>query len=58
MIFLLIVLVAADELLSVHIMWRHGARKPYFCNWGCNDEASKYFSQLTPAGMREHYVLG
>ncbi|CAD8181770.1 unnamed protein product [Paramecium pentaurelia] len=47
-----------DELLSVHIMWRHGARKPYFCNWGCDDKMLSSMSELTPVGMRQHYVLG
>lgn len=41
-----------DELLSVHIMWRHGARKPYFCNWGCDEKMKSSLSELTPVGMR------
>ncbi|CAD8082516.1 unnamed protein product [Paramecium sonneborni] len=47
-----------DELLSVHIMWRHGARNPYFCNFGCDDKMKQSLSELTPVGMRQHYVLG
>jgi len=49
---LMIPLIICDELLSVQIIWRHGARNPYFCNWGCDDKTKPEMHKLTAAGMR------
>ncbi|CAD8150405.1 unnamed protein product [Paramecium octaurelia] len=49
-----------DTLINVQAIWRHGARDFYYCNWGCdkNNEPDGDSQILTPAGMRQQYVLG
>ncbi|CAD8080495.1 unnamed protein product [Paramecium sonneborni] len=49
-----------DTLINVQAIWRHGVRDFYYCNWGCNSKNKPNGDAqiLTPAGMRQQYVLG
>ncbi|CAD8200173.1 unnamed protein product [Paramecium pentaurelia] len=60
LLFLLIsVVLAQDDLITVQVVWRHGARNYYHCNWNCiEDQPRGDEAVLTPTGMRQQYVLG
>jgi len=56
LIFCLAIVVSADELKMVLEVFRHGARTAVANYWDYN----KYWDhgELTPVGMRQHYLLG
>lgn len=51
LVVLLFAITKADQLLSVQVIWRHGARNPYYCNWKC-EELKEEMEKLTGTGMR------
>lgn len=60
LIYTLIAVALADQLILSQILWRHGARTPLHCNWNCEEfkKSGLLNGYLTPTGMRQHYVLG
>ena len=57
--FLLLSLCSAQELLHVIELCRHGARSPiHFQPWDNSTVWPEGKGQLTPAGMRQHFLIG
>ncbi|KAM3133970.1 hypothetical protein pb186bvf_013936 [Paramecium bursaria] len=57
-LFLIFYAQAADQLLQIQSLWRHGARTAIYCNWMCNEFKDLLNGYLTPAGMRQQFLLG